>query len=84
MTDRMIALVVAALLSPVVLTAKPNVIWILLDDFGYNDWGLHNKRNSDEMRTPNMDALATSPHGVPSSSSVALAENSPIMMGRPD
>eukprot|EP01043_Picozoa_sp_COSAG02_P109010 COSAG02_NODE_45065_length_360_cov_1.176245_1_plen_59_part_10 len=31
---------------------------------GYNDWGLHNKRNSDEIRTPHMDALATSPHGV--------------------
>ena len=39
--------------------ARPDVIWILMDDFGYNDLGLHNARNSAEIRTPHLDALAT-------------------------
>lgn len=33
---------------------QPNIIFILADDYGYNDIGYH----SSEIRTPNMDALA--------------------------
>lgn len=33
---------------------KPNVLFILADDFGYADIGYHDS----EIRTPNLDALA--------------------------
>ncbi|KAG5190935.1 alkaline-phosphatase-like protein [Tribonema minus] len=40
---------------------KPHIIVIMLDEWGYNNWGVHAKdhANSREVRTPSLDALAT-------------------------
>ena len=32
---------------------QPNIVFVLADDYGYNDIGYH----SDQIRTPNMDAV---------------------------
>ena len=58
--------VVAALaaLTAVSEASRPHVIWIVADDFGYNDLGAHNRENENAMRTPHLDWLATSAHGV--------------------
>eukprot|EP00040_Diaphanoeca_grandis_P015002 m.76267 g.76267 ORF g.76267 m.76267 type:complete len:547 (-) comp24880_c0_seq2:79-1719(-) len=39
-------------------TPHPNVLWILADDFGFNDIGYHNAANEAVIRTPHLDALA--------------------------
>eukprot|EP01084_Bolivina_argentea_P254030 426953_1 len=36
--------------------SKPNILFILADDFGWANVGYHNKQN-DEIKTPNMDYL---------------------------
>ncbi|GFS18383.1 arylsulfatase B [Elysia marginata] len=35
---------------------QPNIVFVLADDYGYNDIGYH----SDQIRTPNLDSLAKS------------------------
>ena len=35
-----------------------------MDDWGYNDVGFHNQANENIIRTPNMDRLSASPHGI--------------------
>ena len=37
---------------------------ILVDDWGFNDVGFHNQANENIIRTPNMDRLSASPHGI--------------------
>ena len=44
--------------------SKPNVIFVLVDDWGYNDVGYHNAQNENIIRTPNMDRLSSSIHGI--------------------
>ena len=41
-------------------STKPNIVFILVDDFGYNNIGFHAKdqKNQQEVKTPNMDHLA--------------------------
>jgi len=41
---------------------KPHIVVIAVDDFGWNDWGVHaaSQNNSAEIITPRMDALAAS------------------------
>lgn len=46
-------LLVFSVLQDVVLS-KPNIIFILVDDYGFNDIGYHGS----EIRTPNLDRLA--------------------------
>ena len=43
---------------------KPNIIFCLVDDWGYNDVGYHNAENEGIIRTPNMDRLSSSMHGI--------------------
>lgn len=51
----LVAFVMVALTSNVQAeTERPNVLFIISDDQGWNDIGYHN----DELRTPNLDALA--------------------------
>lgn len=40
--------------------SAPNIVTIVVDDWGWNDWGVHAAGNaaSAEIQTPNMDALA--------------------------
>lgn len=45
-------------------TRRPNVLWVLIDDWGYNDVGFHNRDNENLIRTPHIDWLAESAHGV--------------------
>lgn len=46
-------LVVAAICFDVALSV-PNIVFVLVDDFGYNDIGYHGS----EIKTPNLDRLA--------------------------
>jgi hypothetical protein len=39
---------------------RPNLLWIIADDFGYNDIGYHNANNEAIIRTPHLDLLASS------------------------
>ena len=43
---------------------QPHIIWIIADDFGYNDLGLHNQHNEDVIQTPHLNQLAQGDHGV--------------------
>ena len=43
---------------------RPNVIFTLVDDWGYNDVGYHNAANEAIIRTPNMDRLSSSAFGI--------------------
>ena len=42
------------LISCSLITAAPNILLIVADDYGWNDIGYHNK----EVHTPNHDKLA--------------------------
>ena len=37
---------------------RPNIVFILADDLGWNDVGYRNRENEDVLQTPNIDALA--------------------------
>ncbi len=51
------ALIMAALLSSTIVAAeRPHVVYMLADDLGWTDVGFHGS----EIRTPHLDALATS------------------------
>lgn len=41
-------------------TSRPHIITILIDDWGWNNWGYHAKQqeNKREIRTPTLDRLA--------------------------
>jgi len=43
-------------------TPSPNIVVILIDDFGWNNFGIHskNQENSAEIQTPVLDSLANS------------------------
>jgi hypothetical protein len=43
---------------PCALSAQPHIALILVDDYGYNDIGYRNARNSDDIRTPVLDRLS--------------------------
>ena len=46
------------------MSTLPHIIWVVADDFGFNDWGVHNRENVGDMRTPELDSLASSPGGA--------------------
>eukprot|EP01084_Bolivina_argentea_P300552 518277_1 len=52
----MSSLILFALLLIGANTAKPNILFLLADDFGWGNIGYHNKEN-DNIKTPNMDYL---------------------------
>ena len=55
MTRKLIAILVLALLAPVVGAEKPNVVLIFADDLGYGDAGCY---GATKLKTPNIDRLA--------------------------
>ncbi len=56
------ALLLVGAAAAAALPPPPHLVVILLDDFGWNDVGWHarNQNNSNEIQTPNIDALAAS------------------------
>ena len=36
----------------------PNIVFIMIDDSGWGNWGYHNNGTNGEIKTPNVDALA--------------------------
>lgn len=38
---------------------KPNILFIMVDDWGHYDFGARRPANDTEIHTPNLDALAT-------------------------
>ena len=40
-------------------TTAPHIVFILVDDWGHTDVGYHNKEWDDNLRTPNLDHLAS-------------------------
>ncbi|KAG5190936.1 alkaline-phosphatase-like protein [Tribonema minus] len=54
-------LALSVVLQNAAAAQKPNIVAIMLDDWGYNNWGVHakNKANSREVRTPVLDGLAS-------------------------
>ena len=44
--------------DPAPILGPPNVVFILADDFGFNDIGYHAKDHQSAIRTPNLDRLA--------------------------
>ena len=48
------------LLAPCTLSLQPHLVFIFIDDFGWNNIGLHasTQANSAEVLTPNLDSLA--------------------------
>ena len=49
-------LTVSLLATSAVVAQKPNIIYIMADDLGWNDVGFHNQYG--EIKTPNIDSLA--------------------------
>ena len=39
-------------------TERPNVVFILADDYGFNDIGYHGREHGSAIQTPNLDKLA--------------------------
>merc|ERR1711953_467868 len=37
-----------------IVKSKPNVVYVMVDDWGWGDWGIHGS----QIQTPNLDALA--------------------------
>jgi len=39
-------------------TQLPNIVYVLVDDWGFGNAGFHRTDNSSEVRTPNIDSIA--------------------------
>ena len=52
--DKLLSEILIIFLRSQVLTKQPHIIFILADDYGYNDIGYHGS----EILTPNLDKLA--------------------------
>ena len=44
--------------SPTETTKQPHLIYLLVDDWGYGNWGYHRPEGFTETITPNLDTLA--------------------------
>ena len=44
--------------SPTEITKQPHLIYLLVDDWGYGNWGYHRDEGFMETVTPNLDTLA--------------------------
>ena len=40
-------------------TIGPNIVFIMIDDSGWGNWGFHNNGTNEEIQTPNVDLLAS-------------------------
>lgn len=49
-----VKLLLSSMISRVALTSQPNIVFIIADDYGWNDIGYHGS----EIQTPNLDKLA--------------------------
>ena len=53
-----IQLATCFVVTSVRVNPKPNLILIVVDDWGFNDIGFRNRHNANDIRTPAMDSLA--------------------------
>lgn len=55
-----LSLLTLGLVVPTAFSSPPSFLILILDDYGWNNWGIHasSQPNSAEIQTPNLDALA--------------------------
>ena len=57
--NNLFGILLAILFTRAQSTIKPNILFVIVDDFGWGDIGYHRETPTSEVLTPTMDRLAT-------------------------